>query len=159
MSNWQHGFSRTGSRLHDDPHVPANVTPKRLATRVEAWRDRLAHLGMSHFRITSVHVQDETPGGPRAEASVRPSGAYDSVEFWFKWDFIQTCTNYELDETIIHEWLHVAMRDLDEAIDSVESWMTKQAYEDFVDRVDHEREGVIDRLARQITSAYYNPLR
>lgn len=122
----------------------------KLAQRVEAWQKRLAPLGIGHFRILAVHVVDQTPGGARANASVFTPSDYDSAEFWFKYDYVEECNEQELDETIIHEWLHVAFRDLDDALEVVESWMPEATHNDFENRIDHEREGVIDRLARLI---------
>lgn len=131
-------------------------TPIQLAKRVEKWQHRLAHLGISHFRINSVTIDDETPGGPHAQASVRVSENYDNATFWFKWDFINDCTERDLDETIIHEWLHVAMRDLDQALDSAETWMPKATYADWDERIDHEREGLVERLTRTLAEFWYS---
>ena len=130
------------------------LTPTQLAKRVEKWRGRLQHLGVGHIRIECVTLCDETPGGPQAKATVQPSREYDSAHFWFTRDFIENCQEHELDETIIHEWVHVAMRDYDTAIESdvVEDHLAPAAHDAWVDRVDHEREGVVDRVARQIYS-------
>lgn len=130
------------------------ITPINLAKRVERWQHRLAPLGISHFRITAVHLVEQTPGGSHAQASVHTPDHYDNAEFWFKWDFIDNCTADELDQTIIHEWLHVAMRDLDHSIEAVETWMPDQTYADFEETVDHEREGFVERLTRTIFKFY-----
>ncbi len=131
-------------------------TPVQLAERVEEWQHRLALLGVGHFRITSVTIDDETPAGPHAQASAQMSTSYDNVRMWFKHDYIEVCGERDLDETIVHEWLHVAMRDFDSAIDAVEAWMPKQTYDAFEERVDHEREGVVDRVSRTIVAFYYD---
>ena len=123
----------------------------KLAKRVEAWRDRMVYLGIGHFRIDSVSVVDETPGGPTAGATVIPSHTYDSCRFYFTISFLESIESpRQLDETIIHEWLHVAMRDLDQAIESAEDDMTGTARETWNSRITHEREGLVDRLARQV---------
>lgn len=129
----------------------------RLAKRVEKWRDRLVCLGLDHWRIDAVHVVDETPGGPWAKATVRPSHSYDSCEFWFTFDFMAEATERELDETILHEWLHVVMRDLDQAVESVESELSSGYREAWSDRVRHEREWLIDAMARQIYLLWQAP--
>ncbi len=46
-------------------------TPVQLAERVEDWQHRLALLGVGHFRITSVTIDDQTPAGPHAQASAQ----------------------------------------------------------------------------------------
>lgn len=122
----------------------------KLAERVEEWQDRLRWLGIGHWRIDAVHVDDETPGGPHANATVRASYHYQSCEFWFKHEFVDNANDAELDETIIHEWLHVAMRDFDRAVESIEDQLSCSVREVWESRVDHEREGLIDAVARQI---------
>lgn len=122
----------------------------KLAERIELWQERLRWLGIGHWRIDAVHVVDETPGGPHANATVRPSYHYQSCEFWFRHDYMDECTEADLDETIIHEWLHVAMRDLDRAIEAIDDQLTPAARDIWDARVDHEREGLIDAVARQI---------
>jgi hypothetical protein len=49
--------------------------------------------------------------------------------------------------TIIHEWLHVAFRDFEAAISACEDWLPTRTFSDFNERLEHEREGLIDRLA------------
>lgn len=122
----------------------------RLAKRIEKWRDRLIPLGLGHWRIDEVSVVDETPGGPAAGATVTPSHSYDSARFWFTHSFLADADDRQLDETIIHEWLHVAMRDFDQAIESGEFDLASSARDRWSDWVGHEREGLIDKLARQI---------
>lgn len=126
------------------------MTENQLQRRVEQWQSRLALLGVSQWRIESVEIVDETPGGPNADATVCTSSKYDSAYFYFARDFIETATPATLDETIIHEWLHVAMRDLDRTLDCVENWMPEQTHTDFDRTVDRAREALIERLARTI---------
>lgn len=131
-----------------------NITPIQLARRVEKWRDRLGPLGLAHWRITCVAICDETPGGPDAEATVRTSNTYDSCSFYFNSEFLEDCTEEELDETIIHEWLHVMMRDLDQAIHAIDFQLAPAAEDQWSSRIQHEREGLIDRLSRQLYRFY-----
>ncbi len=132
------------------------ITAIQLAKRVETWQHRLGPLGVGHFRIEAVHLTDETPNGKSANASVWCPRHYDNAEFWFTHDFLEETDERGLDETIIHEWLHVAWRDMDEALDRVEAWMPPHAYVDFEDIVNHEREGLIERAARMIADLYHN---
>lgn len=130
------------------------ATPIRLAKRVERWQHRLALLGVSHFQF-DVHLADELPGERRdADACVQVSGQYDTCSFWFRWSFIENCTAAELDQTIIHEWLHVAFRDFDDALEAAEGWMPPRTFEDYDAKVNHEREGIVERLARQLWAFY-----
>lgn len=119
-----------------------------LARRVEAWGKRLAPLGVAHFQINHVTITDSVPGrtgGAVAGAAV--SGSYDNVSFYFNCDWLEAVEEKELDETIIHEWLHVAMRDLDSVMEDVEQWMPPATYAMHDERVLHEKEGLIDRMS------------
>lgn len=126
------------------------LTPIQLAKRVEQWQKRLPLLGVGHVTIKCVTLCDETPGGPQAKATVQSSTHYDEAHFWFTFDFIAECDEAELDQTIIHEWVHVAMRDLDSAIESVDEQLSPAVNEVWTDRLEHEREGLVDKIARQI---------
>lgn len=126
----------------------------KLAKRVEFWRDRLIPLGLGHWRIDQVSIVDETPGGYRAKATVQPSHTYDSCIFWFTHDFLSEASKRDVDETILHEWVHVFMRDFDHAIESVETELSPAAESRWSDWVGHEREGVVDRIARSFYMLY-----
>ncbi len=127
----------------------------KVAKLVEAWQERLAALGISHFIITAVHLVDETPGECGAEASVGTPDHYDTAEFWFTWGFLEEASPYDLDRTIIHEWLHLSFRDLDFVLEGVQEWVTYPTYRAFDRQVDHEREGLIDRFSHQIADQHY----
>lgn len=123
----------------------------RLGKRIEFWQKRLEPLGLGHWRIDAVHVVDDVPNnGYRAAACVRPSVHYDYCEFWFGHEYLDNCNPRDLDITIIHEWLHVAMRNFDSAAESVEDVLASNVEEIWSERVRHERENLIDRLSRQI---------
>ena len=125
------------------------ITPIQLAKRVEAWGKRLAPLGIAHFDILRVTVGDESPSGdPDAKASVQVHDLYDNCSFFFDSDELERMDEDELDMTIIHEWLHVAFRDLEAAVAAYEEWVPSRSYGAFSSRLNHEREGLVDRLAR-----------
>lgn len=126
----------------------------QLAKRVETWQERLKGLGIGHYEIERVSCVDETPGGPNANATVHTAKHYDVVIFWFKNDYLDEADEGSIDRTIIHEWIHVAMRDFDAALEAVEAWMPERTYEDWEERIDHEREGLVERFARQLYSAH-----
>lgn len=127
----------------------------RLAKRVERWQHILSPLGVAHFRIEQVSAVDETPAGPHSNVTVQIFTHYDSVKFWFTHEFLEGADEKGLDEAIIHEWVHVAMRDFDNALEAVEPWMPLHTYRDFEESVDHEREGLVDRVARCIWELYH----
>lgn len=120
-----------------------------LAKRIEAWQKRVPELGVSHFRFT-LTLDDNVPGSPHASAAAVTPSDYDNVEFHFAYGFLEDATDERIDEVIVHEWVHVAMRDLDHTLHAVEKWMPEATYADFEETVDHEREGLVDRLAKLI---------
>ena len=130
------------------------ITPVQLAERIEKWQRRLAPLGVAHWTIDRVVLCDETPSGPSANATVRTSSTYDYCTFYFRNEFIAEAAADELDTTIIHEWLHVAMRDLDEAVLSANAQLSPGFCDAWEDRLTHEREGLVDRLALALMLAH-----
>lgn len=124
-----------------------------ITDRVHFWQEELEPLGLGHWRVDAVNVVDETPGGSEAKATVQVSHFYDSCTFWFTNSFLDEANDDDLNETIIHEWLHVAMRDFDAAIEEAEEQFGTEACSQWTARVRHAREGFVERLARQIYEA------
>lgn len=122
------------------------ITPIQLAKRVEKWAKVLAPLGVAHFEFSVVLTDDIPPDG-QGQAAANISSHYDVVKFYFLNSYIEECTEDQLDQTIVHEWMHVAMRDLDETLQTVCTWMPPATYTDWEETVTHEREGIVDRLA------------
>lgn len=130
------------------------MTELELTERLLDWQDRLSDLGIGAFRIREVNISAESPTGNYANAAVLASSHYDNVEFWFRDDFLDEADDEEIDETIIHEWMHVAMRDIDAAVETAEAWMPSGTADMWRQNVDHEREGLIDRVARTVLNCY-----
>lgn len=141
------GWATTGGKVT----VPDAI---KLAKRVEFWQNRLVPLGLGHWRIDQVSVVEDMPNGARAKATVQPSHTYDSVVFWFAQDFVAEANQRDIDETILHEWVHVFMRDFDQAVESVEYELSPAAQSRWGDWVGHEREGLVDRVARTLYMLY-----
>ena len=131
-----------------------NITEEKLEKRVRFWQTKLEHLGVRHFDLDELAIVDVTPGDPDGQASAFISHSYDTVRMWFRKSYIEECSAADLDKTILHEWVHVAMRDLDRSLDPVEKYMPLAAYDDFSDRVLHEKEGFVDRIANSLFAAY-----
>ena len=122
-----------------------------LAARIKRWQSRLDYLGIGHWRVSSVDITCNVPGrNANSEAAVWFSSDYDTARFTFNDEFMATCTPQQLDETIIHEWLHVAQRDIDVHVRLVEERMAASEFDTFDAVFDHLREGHIERLARQL---------
>lgn len=133
-----------------------SLTVDELVVLIEDWQDKLGSLGILHWRIKAVTIGPDPPGAEGASASVWSSSSYDTCEFYFKDSYVEEATRQDLEETIIHEWLHVAWRDMDASLGAGASWFTQAAWDDWSARVDHEREGIIDRLSRAFYELHNN---
>lgn len=129
------------------------MTEAQIVKRTEWWMKRLGHLGITHWRI-DVESVDECMGAEGSQAAVTPSGSYDSARIQFQRSWLKDATQQEADEVIVHELLHIASRDLMAAAHSaVDSGpMGTRAGND--ERIRHEYEGVVERLARTIVNCY-----
>lgn len=126
------------------------MTLSALTKRVKFWQQKLAPLGVGHWRV-DVKIVEEPQGKPNSKAAVRSSAQYDTCWMEFAIADLAVATPDDLDETIIHEWLHVAFRDFDHAVrEGIYDNFPRIAEDLWEARVDHEREGIIDRLARTI---------
>jgi hypothetical protein len=126
------------------------ITEQELEVRIEFWLEELWTLGIGHWRIKDVEIVDEVDGQPDGKAGVWTSDYYDSCSFQFCRDDLPEGINREVDETIVHELLHVAWRDLAQASKIPSGSMSRDVAWELESRVEHETEGIIERLARLI---------
>lgn len=122
------------------------MTIHQLRRRIQFWQKVLAPLGVGHWWIDRISLVDAPFGRDGSKGAVWYSGDYDRCTFEFSHALMDEGQS-EIDRTIIHEWLHVAFRDLDKSIEVFEDILAPQTWETADDRIDHEKEGVIDRLA------------
>ena len=124
---------------------------KKVAKRVEAWQQALPWLGMTHWTVEAVSMEDMEQ---HSLASVTPSSDYDRVWFTFDNTFVDECFEDDridrLDQVIIHEWVHVAFRDYYRAIVMVEDQLSDPMIANWKDAMEHANEALVDRLARQL---------
>ena len=128
------------------------LTERQLEKRVKFWVKRLHHLGLGHWRLDEVCIVGEIPEEPGAVASVQTSHLYDNFRMLFRSDYIAQADGPGIDETIVHELIHVVMRNLDRTYETVEEWMPKHTYDDFMVNVVMEREAFVERMARALYS-------
>lgn len=120
------------------------MTIAELADQVKIWQERLEQLGIKHWR-----VKVEWGGLDENDlAEVKANDFYDSATIHFDKKSFTKGTKKSRDETIVHELLHVAWRDLDAATQAIPDFWNHS------DRVRHEKEGLIERLARLIVTIY-----
>lgn len=126
----------------------------RLAKRVEKWTKVIVELGLAHWRIECITLTDEMPndgdGKGSANASIFVASTYDSMHIYFRNSFLEEATWRQIDEVIVHELLHAAMRDIDEAINAADDYLSAASLSIWSERVDDARERFIENLARLI---------
>lgn len=89
-----------------------------------------------------------------SDAGVSVHADYDLAHFYFNNSFIENTTASELDETILHEWVHVAFRDYDNAVKLSKPWFPDAAWETFDRNIDHHKETIVDRMAKTLYAFY-----
>lgn len=134
------------------------MTGRQVAARIDFWRKELEPLGLMHWRF-ALDIEDDpqTGKGVSAAASVLTEDFYDTAQIVVAADSIpdgRTSTE-ALDRYIVHELLHIVMRDLDQAIESIKDHLAPPAASQWEDRMEHEEEGVVDRIARAIVAMHY----
>lgn len=129
-----------------------DISPVELAERVEEWGKMLAPLGVAHWHIGGVALLDDMSDG--AVARAKTSIQYDRCWFEFKREFVENATEDDLDQIILHEWMHVAMRNMDARLEQVEEWMPAATYGLWKDSMTHDLEGVVDRIATVLLQFY-----
>jgi hypothetical protein len=128
------------------------VTESQLQRHVERWARRLAPLGLSHWEFFVEIVSADALDSDNSDAQVQPSIKYDSAHMLFKDTFIQNAEVEQIDKTIIHELLHLVFRDFENMIDLVTQELGVTAKELVEKTIDHEIEGVVERLTRTLHS-------
>jgi hypothetical protein len=137
------------------------LTGRQVAKRIDFWRKELELLGLSHWHL-QLDIEDDlrTGHGDRANAAVNTEDFYDAARIKIDSEVIpgpgSDLVDLEhLDYCIVHELIHVAMRDFDAAIDSVKDHLAPAAASQWEDRLEHEEEGFVDRTARAIVRLYH----
>ena len=119
------------------------MTKRQVERLVRDWQSRLK---LDHWQIT---VDLDKAAGEGCVAECDRADSYDTATIRFAPGFSDWSRHYT-EQAVVHELLHLYERDLHEAVKSVESLLGKPAYQQFSDRLLHEREGIVDRLATVI---------
>lgn len=129
------------------------MTEPQLKARVRFWQNKLALLGLSIWRF-DICVIDGTPTGVKgpAAAAIDRMDHYDSASIEFVREEIAELTASEIDQVIVHELLHAAFRDFEEAIHLVDGVLPATAWTIWDNALDHELEALIERLARTLVA-------
>lgn len=111
----------------------------------EIWRTWQRRLGLEGWDVT---FEWDHPifGDDTAHAEIWRSNSYDTVRVRFNSDFT-TWSRARANKHVVHELCHLMTRDLDQAVESAEAIVSRDAYKLLESRYSHEVEGVVDRLA------------
>lgn len=129
--------------------VSAHMTAEDF-TRI--WTEWVRRLRLGNWEwdvLLGVELED-------AEAQITPHVHYDNARIevktgWEHWD------KQHLNEVVVHELLHVALRDLDHILHmpcEVGAWKGGQASRLYHDALEHALEGFIQRQAQLFVDAY-----
>lgn len=118
------------------------MTEKQRNSLIVQWKKRL---GLDHWLI---EISEETPENPDALASVSPAESYDRATIRFAPEWPEWPQQFA-ERVIVHELLHIVFRDLVEAEQSIYDALSHDARVLYSRRLEHELEGVIDRLAER----------
>jgi hypothetical protein len=127
------------------------VTLAAFKRRVAFWAERLKPLGLAHWEIDIEVVDEPSPSTLYgAKAAVTCSSNYDLVWMEVAEGWLHDSDLEEIDKVIMHELIHVAMRDLDDSIHRVTQYLGEPAVSVWKEELRHETEGFVDRIARTL---------
>lgn len=128
------------------------MTERALAKRVKYWQ---SILGLDNVRV-DIELLDEpqSVGDGPAYATCYPHPHFEQLRVVFRKDLFdpEVSPARDADEVIVHELLHYLFRDYDEAARSVMDMLTDPAEELYHERLKHEEEGLVDKLAIRIVA-------
>jgi hypothetical protein len=131
------------------------MTKAQLAKRVKLWQKRLPDLGLGHWRIT-IDIVENPEGLTTALAACTPSLYYDSARIEFA---TRACdpsvSERAVDETIVHELIHLVLRDYAEATHGLCDTVPSSVEELYHDRLRYTQENAVEKLAVTLVSCYY----
>lgn len=119
--------------------TPDTLTREDIASLVDVWQERLR---LTHWEI---RIDWENEPGEDELANVNWS-FYDVATLRFAATY-PMWSRREANWTVVHELMHIVMRDLQEGVESAERVLPASAYRLFDARFQHELEGVVDRTA------------
>lgn len=119
------------------------MTQKQVHKLVRDWQRRL---GLERWRIT-LEFSDEPED---FHAQVTPSAQYESAAVIFAPGY-GARSDEAVAHTVVHELLHVLLRDVDAVVSAATDQLHPQAAGQIDKRYAHEIEGFVDALARRIT--------
>ena len=118
------------------------MTRKQIEATVSEWQTRL---GLDGWKIAVQYA--DMPG--EEWAKIEPFSAYDHATLTVSVGYMNW-TPAVANVTIVHELLHLLVRDIDAVVEDARSQLHPQASVQVEKRYEHEVEGFVDRLAARI---------
>ena len=118
------------------------MTRKQIEATVSEWQTRL---GLDGWKITVQYA--DMPG--EEWAKIEPFSSYDQAALTISVGY-PNWTPAVANVTIVHELLHLLVRDIDAVVEDARSQLHPQASVQVEKRYEHEVEGFVDRLAARI---------
>lgn len=125
------------------------MTAKQLTALARKWQARLV---LDAWRITYEHADE--PGDCWAMTS--PSRQYRAAKITFD-PGLKVASTRLVEQTIVHELIHVLMRDADRAFADAADQLHPQAGEQATKRYEHAVEGFVDSLAEALIALPAKP--
>ncbi len=125
------------------------MTRRALERRVEFWRALLA----PEWRITLSDRRpgaDDDPDDDQYHATIRSAEDYLHATLWVRADFYGEAEASEVDVTIVHELVHLLMRELRRTMDLIVTHVHRDTYTVLDARFRTEEERLVERVARII---------
>lgn len=123
---------------------PPAETPQAYLERVLAtW---VVRLRLTHWEIDIVWGAKALDG---EEANVSVDDNYDVAHIKVSSSFTRW-SKREANVTIVHELVHVMQRGIDCAVNGLEARMKTETWDVWLDRYDHEKEGLTERTAQAL---------
>ena len=120
------------------------MTLGSLRSRVKFWQHALA---LDHWRFNVKIVNSKPMGHEGAGAAVDFDDHYDYATIEFLRQQVDDLSPEDCDRLIVHELLHVHMRDYDAAVEYVSDQLDDAAYDVWKEALNHAQEGFIERIA------------
>ena len=123
------------------------MTRKQFEAILRGWQKRL---GLERWDL---RIDWDKPTSEDADASTWRSNDYDSAILyldpdWASWE--KSRGRDFVNRIIVHELLHLAIRDVDSVVDSLESHLHRDVFAVTEHRYKHEYEGFVDRMSYRI---------
>lgn len=124
----------------------APLTRADITDTLRVWQQRLL---LDHWLIEINWA--ETIDDGEANAEIRIEEDYDAAKLVLAAGYAGWPREWA-NKVLVHELLHLVFRDLEEHVKAAKVLATGPVYDLFIDRYNHECEGVVDRIACRLVA-------